>query len=289
MATDIDLGGNNLILESVSVGATSPGQSGTSLSSAELIYIDGITPGTAAASKAVVLDSGTKISGIKNVTLAAGTATVAPLVLTTGTNLTTATAGSLEFDGTDLYFTGTPASRQVIHTEQRILLTADHDLVDATIASATPVFVATGAATGAVALAATTTYGFEGVYRVTNTGTTSHTWSTLFGGTVGVTALTYLASATTSTGQALTAVSQIPVSVATAIVVTGASTSATENLTVMVRGNIITSTAGTLIPQILASARPGQTGTPGVTAKAGSFFRIWPVGAAASIVVGTWS
>lgn len=38
-------------------------------------------------------------------TLGAGTATVAPLTLTSGTNLTSPTAGALEYDGTNLYFT----------------------------------------------------------------------------------------------------------------------------------------------------------------------------------------
>jgi 3-polyprenyl-4-hydroxybenzoate decarboxylase len=39
------------------------------------------------------------------VTMPAGTTTVAPLKLTSGTNLTTAAAGVVEFDGTNLYFT----------------------------------------------------------------------------------------------------------------------------------------------------------------------------------------
>jgi hypothetical protein len=42
-------------------------------------------------------------------------------------------------------------------------------------------------------------------------------------------------------------------------------------------GTISVLAAGTLIPQMKASARPGATGTPGVVHKAGSFFRIWQV------------
>jgi hypothetical protein len=282
----LDLSGDDIICNNLYVGASSPGNAGTLLNVTDLT---GITPGTAAASKAVVLDSGLKNSGVANLTFAAGTATVAPVVLTSGTNLTSAVAGAIEYDGTDFYATSTTGARQVLLAEQRIILTSDHDLGDATIASATPMFVATGAATGAVTLAAATSYGFEGLYWVTNTGTTSHTWSVLFGGAATLTRIQYVAEATTSTGAALTTVSQIPIAVATAIVVTGASTSATENLIVKVRGNVVTNAAGTFIPSILASARPGQSGTPGVTAKTGSFFRIWPVGAAANIVVGNWS
>ena len=52
------------------------------------------------------------------VTLDAGSATAgtAPLKLTSGTNLTTAEAGAIEFDGTDLYYTtSTPTRRTVVN------------------------------------------------------------------------------------------------------------------------------------------------------------------------------
>lgn len=261
----------------------------TTATSTELNTISGVTAGTVIASKALVADSGIKISGLLNSTFGAGTATVAPINLTSGTNLTTAAAGALEYDGTCFYATAVGSSRQNIAAAQRIVLTSTHDLVDTTIASATPFFVATGAATGAVSLAAGTAYEFEGLMLWTNTGTTSHTWSVLFGGAATLTRIAYVAQATTSTGAALTAVSQIPSAAATAVVITGASTSATENVSVWVKGIVTINGAGTFIPQILASARPGASGTPGVTALAGSNFRIWPIGAAANIVVGNWS
>lgn len=44
--------------------------------------------------------------------LAAGTTTIAPLKLTAGTNLTTPEAGSIEFDGTNLYFTDSGGTRR---------------------------------------------------------------------------------------------------------------------------------------------------------------------------------
>lgn len=57
--------------------------------------------------------------------LAAGTATVAPLMLTSGTNLTTAVAGAVEFDGTSLYVTNsTPARKTVAFTDSNITGTA---------------------------------------------------------------------------------------------------------------------------------------------------------------------
>lgn len=260
MAQKIDLSGNDIVLGNLYAGASTAGSAGT------LINLAG-----------------------GDLVLPAGSATTAPLAFTSGTNLTTAAAGVLEFDGTAFYDTAVASSRQLIPAEQCITLTATHDLVDATIASATPFFVATGAATGAISLAAATAYAFEEFLWWTNTGTTSHTWTKLYGGTATLTRISYLTQATTSTGAALTAVSQIPSAVATATVITGASTSATENVVAISRGIIVVNAAGTLIPQILASARPGASGTPGVTANAGSFFRIYPIGAATNIVIGNWS
>jgi len=58
MATNIDLGGNNLIVESLAVGATRPGQAGTSLSSTELSLLDTVSATSGVvASKAVVANS----------------------------------------------------------------------------------------------------------------------------------------------------------------------------------------------------------------------------------------
>lgn len=260
MAQQIDLSGNDLVIGNLYGGASTAGATGTLLN----------------------LAGG-------DIVLPAGTATTTPLRFTSGTNLTTAITGAIEYDGTCFYDTAVASSRQNICSEQGIIMTATRDLADATIASATPLFVATGAATGAITLAAATAYAFEEFFWVTNTGTTSHTWATLFGGTATITRLSYLAQATTATGAGLTAVSQIPSSVATAIVITAASTSATENVLCSIKGVLTTLAAGTFIPQIIASARPGQTGTPAVTLNPGSFFRIYPIGAAAGIVTGNWS
>lgn len=48
--------------------------------------------------------------------LGAGTATVAPIVLASGTNLTSALAGAIEFDGTNIYYTNSSATRNTLAT-----------------------------------------------------------------------------------------------------------------------------------------------------------------------------
>lgn len=260
MAQKYDLSGNDLVLGNLYAGASTAGSAGT------LINLAG-----------------------GDIVLPAGTATTAPLTYTSGTNLTTAAAGASEFDGKVFYDTAVASARQLRLDEQRITMIADADLVDATIASNTALFAATGAATGAISLVAGTAYQFEQFVWVTNTGTTSHTWGLVYGGAATLTRIAYLAQATTATGAVLTAASQIPSVVATSTVITAASTSATENVLVKVSGIVTVNAAGTFIPSIIASARPGQTGTPGVTIKAGSYFRITPIGAAANIVIGNWS
>ena len=47
-------------------------------------------------------------------TMAAGTTTVQPLLFVSGTNLTTAVAGSVEYNGTNLFFTRTGTTREYI-------------------------------------------------------------------------------------------------------------------------------------------------------------------------------
>jgi hypothetical protein len=62
-------------------------------------------------------------------TLPAGTTTVAPLKLTAGTNLTSPVAGSVEFDGTEIYITNSVGSRKT-------LTYTDHTHTTATISVA---------------------------------------------------------------------------------------------------------------------------------------------------------
>lgn len=55
---NIDLAGNTLIVSDIQVGATTPGSTGTSLSSTELAFVDGVTASSGVvASKAVIANS----------------------------------------------------------------------------------------------------------------------------------------------------------------------------------------------------------------------------------------
>jgi hypothetical protein len=212
----------------------------------------------------------------------AGTVTYAPLVYTSGTNLTTAAAGAMEYDGKVFYGTGQAGQRGVMATQHFIALTVDY--TGSNVNTAQQVF--NSPAGGIITLPASTSYFLEAVYYITRAaGTTSHTLSTLFalGGTL--TSIAYTADTTSTTGNVLGTVSRIYATAATATAVTAASTSATENITVVIRGMVRTNTAGTFIPQIQYSAAPG--GAP--TILANSYLRLIPIGTNTVASVGNWS
>lgn len=64
----------------------------------------------------------------------------------------------------------------------------------------------------------------------------------------------------------------------------GAVAAVTQN-TIVLRGVMRVSSAGTLIPQFQYSAAPGAA----PTIKANSFFRLWPIGNNGVASVGAWS
>lgn len=59
--SQIDLAGNELVVDTLRVGATTPGAQGTALSSTELSLLDGVTAGSITASKVVTADSSSQV------------------------------------------------------------------------------------------------------------------------------------------------------------------------------------------------------------------------------------
>lgn len=143
-----------------------------------------------------------------------------------------------------------------------------------------------GTANGAITLPASSAYQFEWVVSLTNTGTTSHTWGLLFGGTATLTSGMGVGSGRTATSNALTAVSNIySTTLGSVLVLTAASTSATENVILTYNGTIRINAGGTLIPQIKPSA--ATVGTAKVLAN--SYFKLTPFGADTATNLGNWS
>lgn len=171
-----------------------------------------------------------------------------------------------------------------------IYLTADYTLTDSNTAQK----AFNSPTAGQITLPGSQAYEFEALYLMTNVGTTSHTWAVLFAGTASLTALDYGAMtsqagitspatlASVSASEQATGAGSLPT---TALVVTAASTSATEHVQIRLRGIVRINATGTLIPQVKLSA--ATTGASKMLR--GSFFRMTPVGADTSASLGPWT
>lgn len=168
-------------------------------------------------------------------------------------------------------------------------LSADYTLTSS--ASAQKIF--NSSTNGQITLPASSSYLLEMELMLTNTGTTSHTWALLFAGTATITALDYqvrgrsgitslLTLTADSSASQQTGAGSLPT---TALIATAASTSATENVLLSVRGVVRINAAGTLIPQIKASVDP--VGTEKILR--GSFIRLTPFGSDTATNLGNWS
>lgn len=213
-----------------------------------------------------------------------GSASLAPLVFASGTNLSVPVAGALEYDGVVFYATPQATTQRGVVSNMHVLaLSADYLANDS--AAAQKVFDAGTGSLGTITLGASTTYMFEGTYYITRAlGTNSHTTSLLFSLGSALTSITYHIDSTTSTGAALTAINRIYATSVNATVATGASTSATENLVFTIKGILRTNTSTTLQPQFQYSSAPG--GAP--TVLKNSYIKFVPIGTSSMTTVGNW-
>lgn len=227
--------------------------------------------------------TGTIISGstTANAVIPAGTTTLAPILLTSGTNLTSATAGAVEYDGKVVYATPLGTQRGIVPTQQYYRLNADYVGSNATGAQS---LFGVG-----VTLSSSTIYEFEGFAILLKTaGVTSHTLSTLFGGTATINNIGYGAFGIDANGGIGTrgtaeAVSSI---VTTAVVLTGTMNVATQSIMFYLKGTVSINAGGTFIPQYSLSAAPGGA----YSTTAGSYIQINPISASgANTSVGTWA
>jgi len=91
----VEFGGLDIICNSIAVGATKPGQAGTVLAGSELTVLDGVTAGTATASKAIVLGASKEIATITSATITTLTSTAVNTTTVTPTTI----AGTPNFSG----------------------------------------------------------------------------------------------------------------------------------------------------------------------------------------------
>ena len=215
----------------------------------------------------------------------AGTTTVAPLQFTSGTNLTTATAGAMEYDGINGFFTQQATTgRGVVLAPQLVRLNADR--VKAT--NNTTLEAIFDPASDAITLTANTLYYFRGTYLVSKSAT----------GTAGGVTVGFLFSnlqqqiGYTSIGHTQasgTAQTTIYNTAATSVTATATATGVTPYV-VMVEGwfKSNATTGGTLTPAF-AQSQTGSTVAP--TAQQNSWFMLYPMSSniSATNIAGNWA
>jgi hypothetical protein len=228
-----------------------------------------------------ILVAGTTTAGVL---APAGTATLAPMLLTSGTNLTSATAGAIEYDGKVVYGTPIGTQRGIVPTQQYYRLNSTYAGADST--SSQSIFGV------GVTLSASTVYEFEYSAILTKTaGTTSHTFSILFGGTATLNNLFYVGTTANKDSSVppfitTTSLNAIASNSAAALTLVTGITSATESIFLVIKGTVSINAGGTFIPQYTLSAAPGGA----YTTQIGSYIKINPLGASgANTSVGTWA
>lgn len=219
---------------------------------------------------------------INPVVFAAGTTTTAPATFTSGTKLTTASAGVMEYDGKVVTVTPQGTQRGVIPGMQAYFLNSGY--VGNTGTADQPIFGV------GVTLSSNTVYRFVANFGMSKTaGVQSHTLGLAFGGTATLNNIAYepISNWRTIGFTGLSAPDNIAYiqTAASTVVTTSGATSARQFMAVY-QGVVSINAGGTFIPSYTLSASP----TGAYTTAIGSFFEIWPIGTAgANVSVGAWA
>jgi hypothetical protein len=225
----------------------------------------------------ISLDGTTGI--INPVVFAAGTASTSPAKFTSGTNLTTATAGTIEYDGKKLMFTPQGTQRGVVPGVQIYALNSD--FVTTATTSSQPLFNV------GVTLSSSTIYRFRSsFFMVKTTVSTAHVVSLSFGGTATINNLSYSFITSFQSVETVQNPDGMYFNVtAASSPITASESGSGRNLTTVIEGTVSVNAGGTFIPNFTTSAAVGP-----YTVAAGSFFEIWPIGAAgANVSIGAWA
>lgn len=237
----------------------------------------------ASAANAVLVTDGSSVPSISttlpnNLVITAGDSTHEALQLTAGAVLGTAAEGAIEFDG-DAFYTTPAASSRGVSPSVMFTTVQGSAFTGADVNTAQPVFNTTE---DVLTLQANTTYRFEAYYSILGTGTTSHTFGTLFAYSGTITSAHYNAFYYTGGIGAVTGSSTQTI---TSVLVLSGAITTTVTKRVVITGIIRTANAGTITPQYKFSAAPGAAEQTNID----SYFMIWPVGTDTVKAVGNWA
>ena len=215
---------------------------------------------------------------VKAVGVQAGTSSLAPLQLTSGTNLTSPAAGAIEFDGSTFYGTIAASSgRAVLDTVAYYAPTSTTAL--------TNVNTAQSMFGKSYTLQPNTLYAFEVVCKFTKATTTTCTVGFSMAASVALSSY-FMSGAGAQAAANASGAAQTGFSIANATNTPLTATGTTATGQFRVQGILRTgASAGTITPQIQFSAAPGAAGTVDV----GSFMFIRNLGTTSVTSVGAWA
>jgi hypothetical protein len=219
------------------------------------------------------------ITGVNNLSIVAGTATLAPINLTAGTNLTTPVAGAIEYDGTSFYGDVAGSTRGTIVAQQIVVLNTAYTLTSQTAAQKLFNNTTNGQVTLPVG-----TYFFECFFSLSSMSSTSGSFGFAFAGTATYTQ-NWWAEAQKGTATLATATAT-QATFNTAANTTLATASVNTVGFALIKGQLNVTVAGTIIHQVsLGIANAAVVGV-------GSYFRVYATNASNSttnVTIGNWS
>lgn len=209
--------------------------------------------------------------------LAAGTATTAPLKFVAGVNLSTAAAGATEYDGAVFYGTTAANSRGIWPIEHFMVLTSTNTLSSQTAAQ--PIFDGGGGTTNGALTLPIGTYFFECAFSLTSLSSSSGSFGFAFGGTATISQSWRSSAAKPASLATATAMEQAFSTTANTTIVTA---NTNTNGMAYINGVLRVTVAGTVVPQVsLGVANAAVVGLD-------SYFRAYQVGNSSAAYVGNW-
>jgi hypothetical protein len=221
------------------------------------------------------LASGSTITAAKLL----GTSTLPIAQLTSSALLSTPVAGGIEYDGLCYYMTDGTARRQLVKTQQVAVLQAPYVLTQ----SSGYQKLLNASTNGAVNVGPNQTYLFECVFDVKGLPTTAGTIGWQLAGTATISTQGWMSIGCRILATSVPTAALVSYHSGPTTALYASSTVAQCNATI--RGKVVVTTSGTLIPQIWL----GHNGAAASTVSAGSYFRIWPVGSNVVNTVGGWT
>jgi hypothetical protein len=211
-----------------------------------------------------------------------GTSTLPIAQLSSNALLATPVSGGIEFDGVGTYVTAANGNRHLVKGAQVATITTSY--VISTDSTGSQKFL-NNSTNGAVNVGPNQSYLFETGFQITNLSTVSGSVGWNFGGTANIThqnwqVMTVRAAATSVPTACLIS---YHTAASTACI---AAASTVGQVTAFIKGKVVITTSGTLIPQIHYGTS-GVTGAP--TVSVGAYFVLTPIGDNVVNSVGGWT